>query len=390
MEKYRVYASEHQVKILDAIQKHGGNRTAAAKELGMGSRNMRRSMERLRETAAKKGFSPENDLNHPTPAGYSIKGTSTLYSAEGDLKMQWVKTNADQVHILEGILEALDAKINLLPAMPKIKAQKRHNKDLLTLYTFTDYHLGMYSWDKEAGDNWDCDIAKAVLINAGNELMEGSPDSETGLLNLQGDFLHWDGLDAITPSSGHQLDADTRFPMMIELALDLTILLVESLLKKHNKVKVIICEGNHDLAGSAWLQKAIKKIFRHNKRVEVDDSAFPYYAHQHGKIMLGFHHGHKKKNKALPALFASEPRYRQMWGECLYTYIHTGHYHQTEQDMSEEGGAIVERHPTLAARDAYAARGGWVSWRAARAITYHVTEGEDIRISKPPRYPKGE
>ena len=104
--------------------------------------------------------------------------------------------------------------------------------------------------------------------------------------------------------------------------------------------------------------------------------------------MLAFHHGHKVKNKALPELFAAEPRYRGMWGQARYTYIHTGHYHHQEQDTSEAGGAIVERHPTLAARDAYAARGGYVADRKAHAITYHKTEGEIMRVSVPPRAAK--
>ena len=30
------------------------------------------------------------------PEGYLIKGTSTLYGPEGDIKAQWVKTTADQ------------------------------------------------------------------------------------------------------------------------------------------------------------------------------------------------------------------------------------------------------------------------------------------------------
>jgi hypothetical protein len=37
----------------------------------------------------------------------------------------------------------------------------------------------------------------------------------------------------------------------------------------------------------------------------------------------------------------------------------------------------VIQHPTIAARDAYAARGGWLSERAAVAITYHARFGQD-------------
>jgi hypothetical protein len=36
----------------------------------------------------------------------------------------------------------------------------------------------------------------------------------------------------------------------------------------------------------------------------------------------------------------------------------------------------VIQHPTLAARDAYAARGGWISERAITAMTFHQEYGE--------------
>jgi hypothetical protein len=36
----------------------------------------------------------------------------------------------------------------------------------------------------------------------------------------------------------------------------------------------------------------------------------------------------------------------------------------------------VTQHPTLAARDAYAGRGGWFAERAATAITYHDRFGQ--------------
>jgi hypothetical protein len=46
----------------------------------------------------------------------------------------------------------------------------------------------------------------------------------------------------------------------------------------------------------------------------------------------------------------------------------------------EYNGATVIQHPTLAARDAYAARGGWIADRAAWAITYHKKYGAVGRV----------
>ena len=65
-----------------------------------------------------------------------------------------------------------------------------------------------------------------------------------------------------------------------------------------------------------------------------------------------------------------------MWGKANYTYIHTGHYHHREKEAKEAGGAVVIRHPTLAAADAHAVRGGYISKRGAHVITYHVEDGE--------------
>lgn len=322
-------------------------------------------------------------MTNTVPEGFHVKGVSTLYDENGNVKIKWVKTNAEKDAAIQAILDVVEEYE--APAIPKISKPKKSDKDLCTLYTITDFHLGAYAYAKETGDDWDTELAEKVLINAFTDLMSGSPDSETAIFAQLGDFLHWDGMDAVTPMSGHLLDADTRFSKLVELAIDVCVQVVGMLLKKHQYVHVIMAEGNHDMASSVWMQKLMRKLFADNPRVTVDDSEFPFYAMQHGNVMLGFHHGHKVKNQNLPTLFASEPRFRKMWGDSIYTYIHTGHYHHTEQTMSETGGAIVERHPTLAGRDAYAARGGYVSWRAARAITYHAEYGESYRVSKVPR-----
>lgn len=363
-------------EVLDAVIEHG-SANKAAKHLGCGRRVVDKMLKRIERVAASQGVSPHRDLVHQTAEGFEAKRISTAYKEDGSQALQWVIQERAKGLNKDQIVDAIEG-FEWKPA-PRIKAPKGHDSELLTLYTLTDFHLGMYSWSAETGDDWDMSIAEHEALSAITRMSEGSPNSELAILNLQGDFLHWDGLLAVTPASKHVLDADTRYGKLIEMALSVTMQCIEILLSKHKKVKLLVCEGNHDESGSAWLRKSAKVIYRNNPRLEVDDTEFPYYAHLHGEIMLGFHHGHKKKNTALPSLFSAEPRYRSMWGQAKYCYIHTGHYHHKEQDASEGGGAIVERHPTLAGADAYAARGGYVSWRAAHAITYHSSTGEHSR-----------
>jgi hypothetical protein len=98
--------------------------------------------------------------------------------------------------------------------------------------------------------------------------------------------------------------------------------------------------------------------------------------------MLAWHHGHLGKMENLPAVFASDPKFRSMWGRAKQTFIHTGHRHH--QRIIEKGGAIVEQHPTLSARDAHGSRLFEYSQRAAKAITYHKTKGEYLRLTVTP------
>lgn len=377
-----IQLTERQKEYLNAIIETGSH-TKAAKKLGINRRVVDRGMKLIEAKAASVGIAPHRDLTHQTAEGFETKRVSTAYGEHGDVKLQWHIQEKKKGATKEQILEAIDA-YEWKPA-PKIKTTGKHTSELLTLYTLTDFHLGMYSWSAETGDDWDIDIAEREALSGIQRMADGSPNSEIAILNLQGDFLHWDSLLAVTPASKHVLDADTRYGKLIEMAISVVMSSVEILLRKHKKVRLLVCEGNHDESGSAWLRKSCKKIYANNDRLEVDDTEFPYYAYLHGEIMLGFHHGHKKKNTQLPQLFASEPRYRNMWGSATYCYIHTGHYHHAEQNMAEQGGAIVERHPTLAGCDAYAARGGYVSWRAAHAITYHITDGEHSRKTVVPR-----
>lgn len=375
-------STDRQRQVLETLIKTGAV-SKAAKELGCDRRGIYRMLQSIERRAAIKGVAPHRDLTHQTAEGFETKRVSTAYNQDGEVALQWHIQEREKGLKLDTILDAIDS-YEWKPA-PKIEYTSEHDSDLLTLYTLTDFHLGMYSWSAETGDDWDMDIAEYEALSGITRMADGSPNSEIAILNLQGDFLHWDGLLAVTPASKHVLDADTRYGKLIEMALNIVMQSIEILLIKHKKVRLLVCEGNHDESGSAWLRKACKKIYANNDRLEVDDTEFPYYAYLHGNIMLGFHHGHKKKNNALPQLFASEPRYRHMWGSAKYCYIHTGHYHHAEQNMSEDGGAIVERHPTLAGSDAYAARGGYTSWRAAHAITYHIEDGEHSRKTVVPK-----
>lgn len=370
-----------------------GNVRAAAKILNLNPRTVERKIKRVQVRAAKLGHAPGH-FDAGVAPGYQI-GKVTIqrrpewecpgcgHQVEDKVIQTWERQSPDE-KLLEEVIDVLqEFKVS---EVPLIKAPKRTIKSLLTLYTLTDYHLGMYAWAAEGGADWDTDIALQTLFSGIQQMQDGSPDAETAILNIQGDWMHWDGFAAITPMNKHLLDADTRFPRLVEVSLTAIHWMVQKLLEKHKRVHIVVCEGNHDQASSVWMRKHVKFYYDDHKRVTIDDTEVPYYAYLHGKTMIAFHHGHLTKMKDLPAYFSSEPRFRTMWGEAEHCHIHCGHYHTTQMYVDEIGGAIVERHPTLAARDAYAARNFITSRRKAHVITYDDTGDEISRCSvKPPR-----
>lgn len=305
------------------------------------------------------------------PENHYIKGVSTLYDGDGQVKAQWVKTSLDQEQALEALKAVVGAMAGEVRPVAPQTSPLAFLANLLTLYTFTDYHVGMLAWHKEGGADWDLAIAETMGVAAMAALTAGAPASEHAIVNIQGDFLHFDGLSAITPQHGHVLDADGRFGKVVDVAIRLIRQLVAQALAKHPTVTLLICEGNHDLASSLWLRKLFSALYENEPRLTVHESELPYYCIEWGNTMLGFHHGHLKKNEQLPALFAAQ--FREAWGRCHKVYIHTGHRHH--KDWKAHAGAEVIQHPTLAARDAYAARGGWWSEREITAITYSKKYG---------------
>lgn len=318
---------------------------------------------------------------YPAPDGYLTKGTSTLVGKDGETKLQWIKTTIDADKFRAMVDAACRAAAENVKPILRIKAPKVSNGDLLTQYTITDYHMGMLAWAKETGEPWDLSIAERVLITVMDAMIEAAPASETGLLAQLGDFLHFDSMKPITPEHGHLLDADSRYQKVVEVTVRVLRYVVERLLAKHKTVIVGMFEGNHDPSGSIWLRVLFSALFEKNPRLVIEQSPQPYVAYTHGKTMLGFHHGHLTRLGSLPLLFAA--KFPTMWGATTKRYIHTGHKHHV--DEKEHPGVKVIQHATLAAPDAYAARGGWLSERQAVSMTYHKEAGEIARgIFLPP------
>lgn len=344
--------------------------------------NMSDRVVRIRKVRlAKKGLGHGRDVSHIVPDGYRVKGTSALTDAAGNIKLQWVKTDVDterQLEIMRTVVEGMCSEIT--PAAPVKKPTRRADKKLLNLYTVSDFHLGMLSWADETGDDWDMGIAEDLFTRWFDAAFQSAPAAGVGVINLLGDLAHFDSLEAVTPASGHVLDADTRYQKLVRTMIRMVRRVVDMALVKHETVKLLIVQGNHDPIGMVWLAEMFHTLYGNEPRVFVDTSADVYKMVQHGKTTLFFHHGHKARFDAIePVMIA---KFRKAFGDSEYSYAHVGHLHH--QKLVESRNMIVEQHRTLAAKDAYASRGGWMSGRSANVITYSAEYGEVGRLTISP------
>lgn len=366
------YATESQRKILDALKQHP-TRSAAAKALGIHHSIVNRLIPRLEAQAARQGYSPKHDMVRTVPDGYMVKGVSTLYDKEGNPSAQWVKSTIDrsrQIEILRAAAEAMAEELPRVEPTPKPEGSLDH---LVNVYTLTDSHVGMRAWHQEGGKDWDLKIAEKVLVGCIEQTILSSPPASSSVIAQLGDFLHYDSaISAVTPMHGHALDADGRMPKMVEVAIRILRRVIDIALQHHEKVYLLLAEGNHDISSSVWLRAMFRALYEREPRIEVIQGELPYYVHQHGETMLAWHHGHMKRNSDLPLLFASQ--FPKIWGNTTKRYVHCGHRHHL--DIKEHSGMTVHQHSTLAARDAYAARGGWMSEQEATAVTYHKKFGQ--------------
>lgn len=356
---------------VEAKEQHG-TEVAAAAALGLSRSTF---MHRLRE-AARKGFAPGHFEAGAAP-GYFMAKVTVQRGPGGQVERTWERQTPDDQHREEAMQAALAAMCAEIKPDAPIPAPAQSMADLLALYTLTDAHVGMLAWHREGGADWDLDIAERTIVGCFAETIRQMPPARQAVFNQLGDLLHYDSLSAVTPTSGHILDADGRYTKMVEVAVRIIRRIVAMLLEKHERLHIVMAEGNHDMASSVWLRTMFKALYENEPRITVDDSALPYYVFEHGEVMLAFHHSHLKKNPALPGLLAAQ--FAPIWGRTTKRYCHTGNLHHAEE--KEHSGMTVIQHPTLAARDAYAARGGWFADRAMSAISYHRKFGQVGRVT---------
>lgn len=314
---------------------------------------------------------PDRGPEFVMPEAQRIKAVSAYVDGDNRIIGQWIKTEADKDAQLAAMRAAAEAFKDDLPREIPILAPRYCMSNLLSQYTVTDAHLGAMAWNLETGrGDYDLSIGERLLVDWFAAAIAASPPSKRAVFAQLGDFLHYDSFKSITPEHGHQLDADSRYPKMVRVAIRVVRRVLKMLLEKHEQVDVIMSDDNHSPVGEVWLREMFAVLYEDEPRLTVDTSPGTYNVVEHGEVSLFYHHGHRRGMKNLDSMFAG--RFREVYGRTKLSYAHTGHKHADELKTTDL--MKVEMHETIAAPDAYGSN--WLSGRSAKVIHYHDKRGE--------------
>jgi hypothetical protein len=289
---------------------------------------------------------------------------STLYDADGNVKLTWVKSKVENDERRDW-LQAIRDMAPLLPVEP-VEPSALTDNDLLVVLPVGDPHVGLLSWHEDAGENFDLKIAERNLVGAFHNLVGRAPAAGEALLVFIGDNTHADGQHNTT-TKGTRVDVDGRTVKMARTIIDVIRQAVALSLAKFGKVTVIVERGNHDELLSAMIALALALHYEQEPRVTIDQSPEMYHWYRFGSVLIGTHHGDKAKPEQLLGVMAVDRQ--KDWGETTHRRFYCGHYHH--QIVKELPGLIVEYLPTLASSDAWHRAMGYRSSRAMYMDVFH-------------------
>jgi hypothetical protein len=319
-------------------------------------------------------------MTKDVPDGFSVAGVSQLVDADGNIKLQWIKSKQEQEETLSKLEEALKERFERVKPLAKVATPKKAlQKDLMIAHILSDAHIGMFAWGEENdGSDWDLKIAEKMIVGAVKYLVDAAPDcEECAIINL-GDYFHSDNMENRTVKGRHALDVDTRWQKVIAVGIDALISCIDFALAKHKRVRVVNKPGNHDPHAGIMLNIALMKAYRNNPRVIFDDSPSYYSYFRFGKNLIGITHGDKRVKPAeLPLIMANDRP--EDWGASKQRYWYTGHVHHQRKFEPTGSNCLVESFRIMASRDAWHQGEGYRAGREMQSILLHSEYGETGR-----------
>lgn len=259
-------------------------------------------------------------------------------------------------------------------ARPRLVCKPRAPTGTLNVITIADAHLSKLCWGEGTGDlDYDLGIASKAILGS-VEYLANTRKQDRFLLVFLGDYFHYDTLGGTT-TSGTFLDRDSRLPKMLAVGAEVASRSV-AILGGVAPTDVLVVPGNHDEVLSAALQRILFAEFKRSPHITIDDTHTRRKYRAHGKTLLGFNHGDKRKDHLAQSMPLEVPR---LWGESTYREIHTGHLHSEAErydGAKTVAGVTVRTHRSMSPPDQWHSDEQYIgSPRGMQSFQYHLQGG---------------
>lgn len=387
---FRPFASEAQLRYLDALDQTDGKVRPAARLLGLHHKTLQKGLKALVVKGERQGYQPEHGLDRIIPLPFVPRGHSTLDrifrpvdETGRQMVLQWTKTKMDDQLWLSKVISGIDAflKEQPLDIKPALAPASR-DQDIIPWIQIGDAHLGMLAHEAETGANFDLKIAKRELLAAIFMLIDESEPTERIVINDLGDFTHYENMSGVTEASGNVLDYDGRFPKMIDVYAEIMRAVIDKALTKAQHVDIIVNQGNHSRTNDLWMAVLLRNVYGQTGRVHVLNNRSPFIGYRMGRTFVMTHHSDTTRPPRLASVMATD--FAKDWGESDYRYIDIGHIHHG-MVLKENPGVVIESWNILAPKDKWAHDGGYRARQSISIVERSRTYGEQRRRILPIR-----
>lgn len=371
-------------EIKAALRRHGGNKTAAAAELGMARSTFRGRLSKLSAPTEPERVVSKTSDRPPTleevlsesnvdtdeweverhvinrwQVGRKDKVESLTFNEgiidghiedSGKFHKGWLyqvkvflRRKPEAVRTVEQMLEDLAESRPAVKKVKRVKAKKASERNMLEV-SITDLHLGMLCFGRES---WSIEEASEAFMASIERLLSlAAPyNVERILFPIGNDYLHSEFTSATTKGTPQPEAMDTRWTF--SKGKDLLIAAIDRL-REVAPVHVISVPGNHANHAEFHMGHVIGAWYRNDPEVEVEFGPEPYRFVRFGANLIGFEHGNSIKPARLQAIMPAEVP--DLWAATKFREWHLGDQHRKGSSspvVFEELGVGVEYLPSL-------------------------------------------
>jgi hypothetical protein len=289
----------------------------------------------------------------------------------------------------EEFIDMFIAKIaDYVPVYPNYlrggKSYKDTDDENLMVIDSADIHMGKLALAYESSEEYNIEIATQRVIEGFHGILNKAKNFDINkiVLVIGNDVLHFDNARTTTTSGTFQ-DSCTSLPNAFNVALELYIKLVESVMDTYD-VDVIYNPSNHDYMSGWMLARSLECWFRTCDNITFDTTMNHRKYYQYGVNMICTSHGDGAKMDNMPMLMAHEAP--MMWATTKYRYVYLHHIHHKQvtkfQSAKDYIGVTVEYLRSPSSSDRWHSDNGYVgAKKAIEAFIHSKLYGQIARIT---------